>query len=392
MLSTSDRDLGQVAREFARRGVEATYFVPTATGLSKSIIDATSTVRRFLLSHGLHDFDKQSQGPSNKVLLDVDVIFTDRVERRTMSLYRPETKTGDPRFWIKGLPAYTQPGNLVAMFLTRQGSLAIANCSDQQLWATRLDLTRPLGEYLDRRRSSDAADELLAKLRDICREGFIESLREGPTGIGFTLESRLGIKANSSKSPDFKGIEIKSGRKSADTRTSLFSKTPNWKISALKNGGQILTHHGYDDPTTQRRQLYCSVAAKPNTQQLFLDVTEDDSLVEMLKVPRISVVAWQLEVLERTLAAKHRETFWVKAEHRRNDQGRFEFHFNQAIHTKAALTSNLGLLIDTGKVEMDLTLSRKPNGGTRDHGYLFKLWPQDLELLFPPPATYDLAA
>ena len=392
MLSTSDQDIGQVAREFARQGVEATYFVPTATGLSKSIIDATSTVRRFLLLHGIHDFAKQSQGPNNKVLIDVDVIFTDRVERRAMSVYRPETKTGDPRFWIKGLRSYAQSGNLVAIFLTRERSLAIVNCSDVDVWASRLNPESALSEYLDRRRSSDAAEELLARLRTICREGYIQSLREGSTGIGYTLETRLGIMANSSKSPDFRGIEIKSGRRTADTRTSLFSKTPNWKISSLKNGGQILTHYGYDDPVTQRRQLYCSVAAKPNSQQLFHDVTADESLVEMLRMPQIAVVAWQLEVLEKTLAAKHRETFWVKAEHRRNGHGREEFHFSQAIHTKAALASNLGLLIDTGKVEMDLTLSRKPNGGTRDHGYLFKLWPQDLELLFPPPATYDLAA
>ena len=42
--------------------------------------------------------------------------------------------------------------------------------------------------------------------------GFIQTMRPGDTGIGYTFESLLGIPANSATTPDFKGIEIKTKR------------------------------------------------------------------------------------------------------------------------------------------------------------------------------------
>ena len=49
----------------------------------------------------------------------------------------------------------------------------------------------------------------LDKIKSINNEGWIKSLRRGDTGVGYTLETKLGIKANSKKKPDYKGIEIK---------------------------------------------------------------------------------------------------------------------------------------------------------------------------------------
>jgi len=102
------------------------------------------------------------------------------------------------------------------------------------------------------------------------------------------------------------------------------------------------------------------------------------------------VVVWVLSELESALAAKHKETFWIKAQ-RRTSGSKEQFHFTNVVHTRSPLINNFGLLVDTGKIEMDYTLSSKPSGGTRDHGYLFKLWPQNFNLLFPPPINYALS-
>ena len=56
---------------------------------------------------------------------------------------------------------------------------------------------------------SIVSEELLEKCRQINKKGFIKTMRVGDTGVGYTLETLLGIKANSNKSPDYKGIEIK---------------------------------------------------------------------------------------------------------------------------------------------------------------------------------------
>ena len=75
---------------------------------------------------------------------------------------------------------------------------------------------------------------LLDKIKLINNEGWIESLRTGDTGVGYTLETKLGIKANSQKKPDFKGIEIKSFRKrTTGALVTLFNQVPNWKESNI---------------------------------------------------------------------------------------------------------------------------------------------------------------
>lgn len=55
------------------------------------------------------------------------------------------------------------------------------------------------------------------KLSEISKKGFIKSLRKDNTGIGFTLETLLGIKENNLGEPDFiyKGlkVELKAQRK-----------------------------------------------------------------------------------------------------------------------------------------------------------------------------------
>ena len=43
--------------------------------------------------------------------------------------------------------------------------------------------------------------------------GFVESHREGDTGIGKTLEDLLGITENNIAGPDFATYELKSARK-----------------------------------------------------------------------------------------------------------------------------------------------------------------------------------
>lgn len=58
-----------------------------------------------------------------------------------------------------------------------------------------------LSEYVS------TAEELLEKLKEIHKRGFIPSITPGDSGVGDTLENALGIHRNNSKNPDYKGIE-----------------------------------------------------------------------------------------------------------------------------------------------------------------------------------------
>lgn len=47
--------------------------------------------------------------------------------------------------------------------------------------------------------------------------------------------------------------------------------------------------------------------------------------------------------------------------------------------------ANLDYLLADGTVSLDLTMSQKMGKTVRDCGYLFKIWPENLELVFPKP-------
>ncbi len=77
--------------------VSLTLIEPTETGLKKSIMDATGNVRSFLKENNIHDYDVQGQGPENKVLIDTKIYVDFHIINSQASLYRPQTKKGDPR-------------------------------------------------------------------------------------------------------------------------------------------------------------------------------------------------------------------------------------------------------------------------------------------------------
>jgi len=52
-------------------------------------------------------------------------------------------------------------------------------------------------------------EDFSKEFRKIKEMGFIPSQRKGPTGVGYTLETLLGIDENNNASPDIEGAELK---------------------------------------------------------------------------------------------------------------------------------------------------------------------------------------
>lgn len=395
MLESSDFPIEYAMSELAKFGVEAAFLVPTTTGMAKGIMDAHASLRAYLEGRRLHAFDGQGQGTEHKVVVPGVLLGPDWTKPTQVSLYRPRTKQGDPRIWVYGLPAYARPHNLLAI-LELEGVLYVANVSDPNVLNSLQNAASPFRKLIARvARSSNAiADELIARLTGIALRGFIPSMRKGPTGIGYTLETLLGIAANSREAPDYKGIELKAQRRvptrdRSSTRVTLFSKTPDWSASRCGNGRAILDRHGY--PGRNGPELYVTVSNKPNAQGLHIEVT-NSGVVECRAASGANtgpVVQWRLETLEAKLREKHQSTFWVVAD--TVSRGGIEyFHYRQVVHSQGPLTTNFGPLLDDGTVTMDFTLSLRSNGATRDHGYLFKIWPESRHLLIPKAQTHVL--
>ncbi len=78
-------------------------------------------------------------------------------------------------------------------------------------------------------------EDFSARFREIKEMGFVPSKRKGPTGIGYTLETLLGIGENNDTSPDIEGAELKAHRANSSNLITLFTfNNKAWKMPPLE--------------------------------------------------------------------------------------------------------------------------------------------------------------
>lgn len=394
----SDTPITKFTTILAEAGASVAFLVPTPTGYEKSIMDAVKPLRELLKYANVHDYEKQRKGPENKVTIEAHFVTKDDVINTTASLYRPMTKDGDPRIWFSGLKKYCKPCNLLAIFVLDK-SLYVINLSNDELQESLFNyhhvynlLQFSLSEYVS------TADELLEKLHELHKRGFIPSITVGDPGVGDTLENALGISRNNSKNPDYKGIELKAtrisknGQKKAVTRSTLFTKTPDDGLSyseILDKYGKMQIPRGQ---TVPRKQIYETVSSlKYNAYGLRFKVDYDADKLLLIDdaTPKPNIVSsWDMDVLRKTLLTKHPETFWVKAA---SEMREIEyFRYDLVIHTKNPNAMILAQLIENGEITADLAAHIKPDGKYRDHGLLFKILPENLKHLISDEKTYEL--
>lgn len=379
-------------RLLTKNQVSLTLIEPTETGLRKSIMDATGSVRSFLKENNIHDYELQDQGPDNKVLIEAKLYVDFKIINSTASLYRPQTKKGDPRIWFSGLTKIADANDIVAI-IYYDACFHIFNLTKMNV-ETLLESTihNPFKDLIEEinGKANAIAMELLGLLKKIASAGAIPSMVAADTSVGRTLETALGIDINSSKKPDYKGIELKSFRSSRTNRKNLFTQVPDWALSKFKSSGEILDAFGYDRGDDFK--LYCTVSAiTRNSQGLTLRVDQDiEQLLENSDKPEIGdFVVWTLQTLHGRLLEKHRETFWVEAESSYVN-GREHFQYKVVEHTKKPITSQFDILLNQGIITLDHLIKRNSKGSLVEKGPSFKIKPQGLDLLFPPSDKYDL--
>ena len=210
MLVKSDTDVSKVILKLQSMNIDACFVVPTKTGMEKSILDATYQIRIFLNDAGFHDYALQKQGSENKRIKQCFFVDKTQLIESKVSLYRPNTKSGDPRIWFYALSKYSKPNNLLALTVI-DANLYIINCSDSQL-LSNLE-SNAFAKKLDSKKDM-VFQELLQKMGAIYQMGYLKSIGDGNKAVGETLEHYLGIDPNSLRTPDYKGIELKSSRNS----------------------------------------------------------------------------------------------------------------------------------------------------------------------------------
>lgn len=385
ILTIEQNELSFKNRKYlAQKGIDYGLLSITQTGLDKSIMDAVGSLRAYFKDHQYHDYDSQSQGTVHKVLSPCYLVIANNdAQNQKVSLYRPDTKKGDPRIWIYGLKSCAHPGDEIALIIDK-GTLYVFNISKLDLSQNQI-LNQIINDY------EVVAHELLGLLEALSRKGALKAIKKGDTAIGMTIEHALGIPANSSPFPDYKGIELKSSRlNTSSNRTNLFAQVPDWSMSTLKSSKEIVDKYGY--PRDGDLKLYCTLSAtKYNSQGLGFEVDFNDDVLNEVHYQDGNVARWLGQTLRSKLLEKHRETFWIKANSQTSNEDEY-FTLQSITHTKNPLTSQFLLLIEQGIITMDHLIKRKDmTGKITEKGPLFKIRPQHLSLLFPKPIEYSLS-
>ena len=104
-------------------------------------------------------------------------------------------------------------------------------------------------------------EEFAHKFKQIKELGFVPTRRKGPTGIGYTLETLLGIAENNEAHPDIEGAELKAHRTKGNSLITLFTfNNKVWKMPPL----EAVKKYGSLDKDG-RQGLYYTMSLKPNS-------------------------------------------------------------------------------------------------------------------------------
>lgn len=387
------------------KNVKFTQVQITATGLKKSILDATTPMRTYFKENNVHDYALQNKGQDNKVIIKTYILTEYKEIETQTSLYRPETKDGDPRLWIYRLKETTEADDIHAIIAPTPTSLFVINLTKVDIVkCCESSLVNPIQDLISvfYHSSNLISNELLAILRSYENQWIDTDLR-ADTAIGRQVEALLGIDMNASKLPDYKGIELKSFRSQRPSiKKNLFCKVPDWDLSHLKSGAEIVDKYGYMSGgiKSYRNTLYCK---SPNSQNLRLNMNYPDDLLEIEEDKIIGenqykkiadVAVWRLQTLHECLLTKHHETFWIEVDTRIGDQGQEQFMFNKIEHTRNPIVSQFDILLEQSMITVDLLLGRpkvdletgKPKKG--GDAVSFKIKKSAAGLLFPDSTIY----
>ena len=222
--------------------------------------------------------------------------------------------------------------------------------------------------------SADAAlNELLAKFDAVKAQGWIDSMREGDTGIGYTFETLLGIKENNDQLADFKGIEIKcKGVKETggggSSKIVLFQAGPQWTVKASNK--ELIRQIGKLGATG----LYnckSQVTVTPNNLGLLLDVLSEESRIDLCKHAD-AFGHWSFARLEKRLMEKHSRTAFVKAS-KRPTKTRTQYRYEELVYCDRPSIERFVSLVTHRNIVFEFIMSEKPDGTVRNHGYPWRL-------------------
>lgn len=222
--------------------------------------------------------------------------------------------------------------------------------------------------------SADSAlTELLTKFDGVKERGWIDTMRTGDTGIGYTFETLLGIEENNEQIADFRGIEIKckgvkEGTTASSGKINIFQAGPTW---FLKSSGRerikILGKPGEDGLYACHSQ----VTTTANNLGLLLQILSANSTINLQKNAD-ALGYWSFGQLEKRLAEKHSRAAFVKAKVRQT-KSKTQYAYEELVYCDKPSIERFVHLVSQRNIVFEFIMSQRPNGSVRNHGYPWRL-------------------
>jgi hypothetical protein len=236
---------------------------------------------------------------------------------------------------------------------------------------------RPQTQY----QVSPSLMRLLNLFDDVSSRGYIRTLRQGPTGVGYTFETLLGIEENNNRGPDFEGIELKCyrlGQGNNNIKKNLFLREPRW-IDTHTDMASRVRGYGYIDDES-RPALYSAVTASTNCHDFALEASADEEKV-FLTYNCQRVAEWTFRQLQERLDEKLTHAAFIGAK-KRGAAAQEEFHYQTFKYCRHPSVDSFIALVEAGQVIVELRMHVKENGTVRNHGTAFRLNEDRLPDLF----------
>lgn len=216
--------------------------------------------------------------------------------------------------------------------------------------------------------------EFKAKFAEIKTMGWIASKRKSNTGIGYTLETLLGIEENNVALPDFGTVELKSHRINSTSMITLFTFNRKvWKLNPL----QAVRKYGTEDENG-RLGLYFTMSPTPNSTGLFLHIEQDT--ISVRHISGEVIAEWQLEALAQQFIKKMPALVLVSALNEIRGDVEY-FNYTSARLLEGTSPEILREQILAGNVLVDLRVHDRPTSA-RNRGTGFRARKSKLQLLF----------
>lgn len=249
----------------------------------------------------------------------------------------------------------------------------VALFGEERHGATNGFVQRPVqagAPYFDR-----ALRDLLTRFDEIASMGFVDSLRSGSTGLGYTFETLMGIEENNDQTADYFGIEIKCKlRKEAGGggKTNLFQLGPTWRdgrtgierLRAIGNLGADGRYTCHSQVTTSPNNKGLRLAFRPDRD---IDLRQHDELFGQ----------WTSQRLAQRLAEKHSRAVFVKADSRAAGGG-VKYHYNELVYCEQPDIDRFLAMVEARSIVFEFMMHEAASGSVRNHGYPWRLCDEKL--------------